>query len=103
MPYQETDFAEFITRDRGVAEWPKLTIELATSYSPAFNDAFKAMFSHGIDRAWDPTLKRWLLSPDARDRAVELAKQYYRSVYVTEGEDTTEVVSGRKYNAPKLF
>lgn len=106
MPYRQKTtepYAEFTVRERGVAAWPLLSIELDSSYLPAFVDALKAMFSHGSQRYWDGELKRWFLSPGARDQAIELAKHYYRCVYLVEGETTTELVSGMQYNAPKLF
>lgn len=101
--HREDNYAEFTVRDRGVADAPHLNVELETSYSPAFNDSLKALLTHGVDRRWDPELKRWFIAPAVLDRTVELAKQYYRAVYLTEGEKTTELNSGRTYTAPKLF
>ena len=100
---REDNYAEFIKRDRGVAAVPELCVELETSYLPQFNEALKAMLSHGVDRIWEPALKKWLIAPEVLDRTIELAKQYFRAVYLTEGETTTELISGRVYNAPKLF
>lgn len=100
---REENYAEFFVRERGVATSRHLNVELETSYSPAFNDALKALLSHGVDRIWDADLKRWFIAAEVMQRTIELAKQYYRSVYLTEGETTTELISGRVYNAPKLF
>ena len=100
---REENYAEFTKRERGVAAAPKLTVELETSYSPKFNESLKALLSHGVDRIWEPALKKWLIAPEVLDRTVELAKQYFRAVYLTESEKTTELISGRTYNVPTLL
>jgi hypothetical protein len=106
MPYRYKEsepYAEFIVREKGVADWPLLTIEVESSYSPQFVDELKAVLSHGTQRAWVPDLKRWYVSPAVLDAAVEVAKHWFRNVYLTEGENITELNSGRTYSAPKLF
>lgn len=96
-------FAEFTHRDHGIAEYSELSIELETTYCPEFNDALKALLRHGSERTFSPALRRWFIAPAALDRAVELAKHYYRLVYIVNGESIVEQISGREYSAPKLF
>lgn len=106
MSYRQKNsepFAEFTHRDRGIAEHSDLTVELEASFNPDFNDALKSLLKHGSERAWSPDLKRWFISTSALARAIELAKHYYRLVYVVEGESIVEQISGRQYNALKLF
>lgn len=96
-------YAEFIIRDRGISDHPSLTIEVESTYDEDFIAELKIKLRHGLERAWEPELKRWFISPLALERACAIAGKHFSHVYLIEGDKTTDVVTGQSWEQEGLF
>lgn len=96
-------YAEFIIRDRGVGNYPALNIEVESTFNEDFVNALKTELRHGSERSWDPELKRWFISPVALELACKVAGQFFRHVYLCEGDKTSDIISGQTWEQTGLF
>lgn len=106
MPYRSKNaepFAEFTIRDRGISEYPDLTIEIETSFSEDFNAKLKTALRHGSERAWDPANSRWRIHPRAKEKVVALAKDCFPNLYQVEGDTITDLITGHQVENRRLF
>lgn len=96
-------YAEFIVRDRGIAGYRDLTVEVESTYNEEFVAALKRELRHGSERAWEPELKRWFVSSAALERACKIAALHYKHVYLIEGPKTSDVITGKTWEQDGLF
>lgn len=94
-------YAEFLIRER--SPFPGLTIEVESTYNEEFVGELKHQLRHSSERAWDPELKRWFISPSVLERACQIAGKHYRHVFLCEGERTTDVITGQSWEQAGLF
>ncbi len=101
-------FAEFTVREQGPEAFPLHTVELRTSYEPAFDGSkgqrgeLARTLPQGAT-AFDRDAKCWLILAVCREQAVEIAKKHFRSVSLREGERRTDLKGGRVTVQEGLF
>lgn len=96
-------YAEFIVRERGIADHPNLTVEVESTYNEEFVNALKGALRHGSERAWDGDLKRWFISPAVLEKTCLIAGRFYGKVYLVEGDKITDIISGQSSEQAGLF
>lgn len=98
------NFCNFIVRERGVASHPNHTIEIECSWHDDFGKRLMREITNGgwmYDREASPRCFRIL--PAMLEQAVELAKECFGNVYVTEGARIENRVTGEVFDQPSLF
>jgi hypothetical protein len=109
--YNREDFAEFKVRERGPADHRLHSIELSTSYNPAFcggggkTGALMLALPKGSCYFDGEGGKVWRLLDEYKDDAIALALHYFKNVYevAVDGITTTNHKTGGTYAEPKLF
>lgn len=96
-------YAEFIQRERGVPEHPDNTVEMQSTFNPAFLEVFKEQIPHARGRNWDPEGQRWFINPRFLDMAAVLAMRFFPAVYQTKGVKTICLNTGDSFTQPALF
>lgn len=96
-------YAEFIVRERGIADHPNLTVEVESTYNEEFVNALKAALRHGSERAWEPELKRWFSRRRSLNESVRSRESITATSTLVEGDKITDLITGQASEQTGLF
>ncbi len=94
-------YIDIYVRERGPEHLPEHSIEIDATYDEDFKDALKSL---PFDvRAWDAQAARWRVRAAFLLSVTELAKKYYANARLVEGDVTTDLHTGQKFEQKGLF